>query len=400
MSSSHAAKIICMQPAVLAFWNIVNLELKQFTVLYCGYPLLTFYNTPHPPISVAVFLWNITSLKLSDLSVENSTGIGLVGTNILGNSSISHSRFMFNNYYTLASGSVNCSYGMGSCRGGNMCLLYEAAVLLRTNILSIVSCEFSNGVDVLDEQYGRFSSGLSISFYSALQYKVDVSIRNVLSTRNIAWSGANFFFDLRGYIGHVNIINSTSSMANYLQSPDTSPYPAGFVFYYTAIPTTYKYTRGNLTLLRISDSKFYDNVGGGVIIGLHKEYINIVYQIIIKNCSFQRNQRQFGSGLMVVKFTVFSSTLEVLIQDTNFTNNSNLPDQDKLLRKNLNVVALFTLKDVKIINCTFDSTLYFGGHVIFSGNNGTLGGAMILQGGSIFYLMPRILTLKSPTIMQ
>ena len=407
VSSSHAAKIVCSQPAVLVFRNIVNLVLKHFTILYCGYPLLTFYKPPRPATSAAVLLWNITSLKLSDISVENSTGIGLAGVNILGNSSISHSRFMFNNYYTLASGSVNCSYGMGSCRGGNMCLFYEAAVPVSTNVLSIVSCEFSNGVDVLDKQYGRFSSGLSVSFSSALQYKLDVSIRNVLSTRNIALSGANFFFNLHGFIGHVSIINGTSSMANYLQSPDTliSPDPAGFVFYYTAfnplgqILTTYKYTGGNLTLLRISDSKFYDNVGGGVLIALDQGYINVAYQVIITNCSFQRNKRQFGSGLMVVKFIVFSSTLELFIQDTNFTNNSNLPDRDEVLQKNLNVVALFTLKNVKFINCmfamnqqtalqAFGSTLYFGGHVIFSGNNGTLGGAMILQGGSIFYLMP------------
>ena len=310
VSSSHAAKIICTQPAVLVFQNIVNLVLKHFTVLYCGYPFLTFRKMSSLATSAAVFLRNITSLKLSEISVENSTGIGLVGTNILGNSSISHSRFSFNNYYTLASGSVNCSYGTGSCRGGNMCLLYEAAVPLSTNVLSIVSCEFSNGVDVLDKQYGKFSSGLSISFFSALQYKLDVSICNVFSTRSIALSGANFFFNLYGFIGHVSIINSTSSMANYLQSPDTSisPDPAGFVFYYTAInpsvqiPTTYKYTKGNLTLLRISDSKFYDNIGGGVIIGLRKGYINVAYQIIITNCSFQRNQRQVGSGLWVAKF--------------------------------------------------------------------------------------------------
>ena len=32
--------------------------------------------------------------------------------------------------------------------------------------------------------------------------------------------------------------------------------------------------------------------------------------------------------------------------------------------------------------------MYFGGHVIFSGNNGTLGGALKLQGGSKFNLMP------------
>ena len=35
----------------------------------------------------------------------------------------------------------------------------------------------------------------------------------------------------------------------------------------------------------------------------------------------------------------------------------------------------------------FDSTLYFGGHVIFSGNNGTHGGAIALTGDSRFYIM-------------
>ena len=65
----------------------------------------------------------------------------------------------------------------------------------------------------------------------------------------------------------------------------------------------------------------------------------------------------------------------------------------------LNVIAVYRLTNFQIINCTFamnkqttlqafDSTLYFRGHVIFSGNSGTLGGAMILQGGSTMYLMP------------
>jgi len=66
---------------------------------------------------------DITSLKLLNISVENSTGYGIMGKNVLGNSFVSHSRFMFNNYYTLSS--TNCSYGQGSCEGGNMHLLYE-----------------------------------------------------------------------------------------------------------------------------------------------------------------------------------------------------------------------------------------------------------------------------------
>ena len=64
-----------------------------------------------------------------------------------------------------------------------------------------------------------------------------------------------------------------------------------------------------------------------------------------------------------------------------------------------NVIAVYELKLFAIINCifsmneqtalqAFDSTVYFGGQVVFSGNNGSHGGAMMLQSGSKFYLMP------------
>ena len=79
--------------------------IKHLTIVYCG--LLFDYEE-----SVAVYLVNTTSLNLSNISVENSTGYGIMGINILGNSAGSHSRFIFNNYYTLTSN--NCSYDIGS----------------------------------------------------------------------------------------------------------------------------------------------------------------------------------------------------------------------------------------------------------------------------------------------
>ena len=110
VSSMHAAKIVCRRPAILAFFNIVNLVIKHLSIVYCGYPLE--YGK-----SVAVHLVDIISLKVSNVSVENSTGYGIMGINVWGNSSVSHSRFIFNNYYTLTS--TICSYGLGSCAGGN-----------------------------------------------------------------------------------------------------------------------------------------------------------------------------------------------------------------------------------------------------------------------------------------
>ena len=101
--------------------------------------------------------------------MENSTGYGVFGVNVLGNSSISYSRFLFNNYYTL--NSTNCSYGLGSCKGENMYLFYETeSESADTNsVMSIDSCKFRNGVDISEQ-----SSGLSIYLYNAVKNKVGV----------------------------------------------------------------------------------------------------------------------------------------------------------------------------------------------------------------------------------
>ena len=147
------------------------------------------------------------------------------------------------------------------------------------------------------------------------------------------------------------------------------------------IPTT-------KALLYISDSTFHNNNGTGFHFQLYEVYNNVTYNVIIKNCSFERNVNPTGSGVIIAQIAAQVSTLsstsglEVLVQDTNFTNHT-ISEQ----MSNVQVLNAFTavnLRHLKIINCKFamnkrtalqalDSTLYFGGHVIFSGNNGTLG---------------------------
>ena len=137
-------------------------------------------------------------------------------------------------------------------------------------------------------------------------------------------------------------------------------------------------------------------------------YDNVIHNVIIKNCSFERNVNPTGSGVIIAQIAAQVSTLsstsglEVLVQDTNFSNHT-ISEQTSNVQASNYFIAFtaFNLRHLKIINCTFimnkrtalqalDSTLYFRGHVIFSGNNGTLGGALILQGGSTFYFMPHI----------
>ena len=274
-------------------------------------------------------------------------------------------------------------------------------------VLSIDACVFSDGVAVSDE-VRRLSGGLTISYEKSLaQYDVEISvlISNVVSTRNVGMDGTNFLFE---NIGNVNIKNTTSSMANYLISlldEELDRERVGFVFTNDVLDPSIQIHTTNKTLLHISDSRFHDNNGGGLYFQL-QVYSNISYHVIIKNCSFQRNVNLFGSGVLIeYQFFdhVLSSTsgLEVLVQNTSFTNHA-MPEQNSNIIQTFthsNVITVYNLRHLNIINCTFamnnqtalqayDSTLYFGGNVIFSGNTGTLGGALMLQGGSTFYLMP------------
>ena len=375
MTGSNTAKIICMQPATLMFYNMANLVISHLSVLHCGYPVLQFVNRKEIS-SAAVYFQNIILLKLSSTSVENSTGYGVVGVNILGNSSISHSRFIFNNYYSL--NSTNCSYGTGSCKGGNMYLFYESLPKSATgntnSVMSIDSCVFRSGAAISEK-----SSGLSVYLYTAVENKPD-GFENVVSKRSLEYVT----------VGNrdIHVASLTYGYMLGTNHPILSP----------QIVTNTQ----TLLSVHISDSKFIDNIGGGVNIELYTGYKNTKYQVIIKNCSFQRNLSPVGSGLRIAQPIVLptKSGLEVLIQDTNFMYDTVHAIQRKFSNTDgFNVVAVYKLKHMQIINCTFamnkqtalqvfDSTVYFGGHAMFSGNNGSLGGAMMLQGSSEFYLMP------------
>ena len=287
--------------------------IKHLSIIKCGYPIAM----PNGK-SAAVYMREITSLKLVGISVEKCTGYGIYGLNILGNSSLSHSRFIFNNAYTLRS--KKCSSGPPSCAGGNMFLYYvdlsEFAVNITgsTSVLSIDSCLFSYGVDVSSS---KLSGGLSIFKYTD-HYSVDISIRNVVSTWNIANTGTNFFFV---NTWSLNIINSTSSMANYLLKQKETVYRSGMAFLYSELDPSFQNPTTNKIPLYISNSKFHDNNAGGLHISFEHfdAYNNFKYQMIIKNCSFQRNVNPTGSGIQIESST---SVLHVLIESTSFTNHT------------------------------------------------------------------------------
>ena len=221
-----------------------------------------------------MYFLNGIVMKLTNISVENSTGYGVVGVNVLGHSSTSHSKFLFNNYYTL--NSTNCSPDLGLCKGGNMYLFYvmlpEPATLNTNSVMSIDSCVFRNGVDLREK-----SSGLSIISYTAAKNKTDV-FEKVISKRSLRLEYGIMDF----YYGDFQITNTALPYAvqlawshelgtDYLILPsfvtlETLPSTPKQTYPPNRYTSPQILTTEQSTLLavhiHVSDSKFHNNIGG------------------------------------------------------------------------------------------------------------------------------------------
>ena len=81
--------ILCNNPSALSFSNVTNLTLANFTMLNCGQYLT----------NASISLTNVYNPLIDGLSVQNSSGCGLHGLNVLGTSQIMRSLFVGDNQF-------------------------------------------------------------------------------------------------------------------------------------------------------------------------------------------------------------------------------------------------------------------------------------------------------------
>lgn len=198
--------IICTNASGFSFSNIRNLSLINMTILNCGLN------------SAGIYMSNISNLLMEGVSIQNSTGYGLLAVNVLGQSQITRSSFIANNQYVkdmlvktnaggmqcngvtydhttayLNNGSLDCN----TLAGGNVLIRFDdSSFLLPNNWLSFSYLLFSLGTD---GTYGASASctstytgtGLSIAMEQT-SFNVNTDIENSVFYRNQASMGANF----------------------------------------------------------------------------------------------------------------------------------------------------------------------------------------------------------------
>ena len=217
-----SVQIVCNSPSGLAFVNVSNLSLRNLTILNCG---STFNLSLEQNCSV--YMQDVTNLIMDGVSIQNGTGYGLMGVNVLGDSAVTGSSFVGNNQFIkntiqrTSKDGYQCE-GKGTYYvnnislplfGGNAYFMYrnQRPLTSVTNRLSFSSCLFTLGVDgSLFYRDGPGGTGLTIRM-GQYNYNLSANISDSSFYRNQANYGANLYLILFGLTSDVVITNVHSS---------------------------------------------------------------------------------------------------------------------------------------------------------------------------------------------
>ena len=223
--------ILCTNLSGLLFSNVTNLTLANLTILNCG---------EHSSVTsriASIHIFSVHNLYMEGMSVQNSTGYGLVGVNVLRQSQILRSSFVGNNQIVK---DILQQVSMRNCRndvavlytnngslnssnyiGGNIYLHYNdnlnSAIQTHHILMSFILVALG-----MDASFSRDASqgngtGLSLVMDQS-SYNVNISISNVVAYRNHAFQGANLYTSVSSAICNVTFTNIFSAYASSISS--------------------------------------------------------------------------------------------------------------------------------------------------------------------------------------
>lgn len=428
-------------PSGFFFLNVSRLTISNLTIEYCGASMPvdvlqeSFVDHTNsfllfsPLERAAMVIINTFNLNMSGVVIQLSTGFGLLGLNILGDSSIKDSGFLYNNFNTYTYKecfNLTREELYYICTGGNAILGFvdttECPEVRPTYSLQVTSSFFVFGSNIVERAVG---AGLTMAF-AQTSYGLHVNIDNTTAVRNSASRGANLAFVV------YDVVDNSSITIQNTYSGDSNPsfittffslltgrvFVGGGMFYHYGrpLPTSFaptcnpSHTKNEGDILRISNCQFVENrgtLGGGVsILFATVESTGIVHQITIENSLFHDNEGSPGSALYLFQIEPIGFVLLVrfMIENCTFHRNTyplaELPNSVQQFELDLlNVVQLLAVQDVTFSECNFQdnngSAIYaFGskvrlsGSVMFERNQGISGGGLALHGNSLVLLPP------------
>ena len=184
------------------FVNIASLTIKNLKIVYCGQTIpKTVYNVSLP-VQAAVALKQVSTLTMHSVTVQNSSGYGLVAEGLYGNSSISSCIFLYN--------TGNKQFYVG----GNVAIKYKrcpAKYTVTKNIVSISSSTFMYGYTsyyTMDHSTENKLQATGLVIYVSCT-NVFVNVSNVTLGHNQAHSNSS-----KGGNLHISFHNTSHRINN------------------------------------------------------------------------------------------------------------------------------------------------------------------------------------------
>ena len=242
-----STRVVCTEPTGFAFLGITNLTISNIAFLYCGCvinshllqevtevysKLYQIYDGYLVDTYAALLMAGTHSLVVSDTSVQNSTGYGLLAINILGDSSLQDSNFLFNNYQTLTTSGADIEgLPTASCQGGGAIFFFaevaNCSSAFQQYMLDIASTEFWHGADCIYDLPSRSvvgASGIGLAI-GPVSYGVTVRLCDVISAENNRIFGANIYIALYDFATNYSVqISNTSSIHGNFELHDIDKY--------------------------------------------------------------------------------------------------------------------------------------------------------------------------------
>ena len=221
--------ILCTNPSGLSFTNVTNVTFANLTLLNCGqYSSLTSQ-------TATIHISNVYSLLIEGVSVVNSTGYGLFGANIFGQSRITSSSFLGNNQFlkhllhpiTISNCKneighlyiYNGSFNNTNFTGGNVYIYYDDSLgLTSQDKLHISFLLVALGMDAFFSHSNAVpGTGLALEMDQEL-YNMTIIIDNLVAYRNQGVEGANIYINIANSISYMLLTNINSSYATSVYS--------------------------------------------------------------------------------------------------------------------------------------------------------------------------------------
>ena len=373
-------------------------------------------------IGLTTPLKSIFDVTITRVVIQNSTGHGLYASNVLGNSVVSESTFIYNNYngsQEYYGGHIRMSYLNCLENAGNSTFTIQSSHLLHDRDPNTY---WNNGTN-------STSAGLTITFLLGCS-NIVFNITNITARDNVAYFGGNIemlylnnnitvsFYIIQCVLEDGVVTDSNGGglrIYSEIGSPGAGDLPCG--------PNNSVHKHDLVTVINTTFVNNKATVAGALSIEQgHRKIVCANRIILFENCVFTNNTSTSGiSEAVLVTDEIFQKYVHTAVssepKDTfnydifdvylssqhmdvfyNCTfHNSAIAHGHLGETDNSMAVLLSTAKNVVFTDCTFvdnigtaisaiQSNVIFGGNVTFRNNTGINGGALFFCEDSTMYL--------------